>query len=145
VVLGADPQWALWGSYPIDILDHDRVKLEAASHELMLKYGTPVVAVSFNEGLGQVYHVISHFWAKNSATPTTTHREPYDVFLAKGMGLGPESVADIVKESGISTDSVNFGMLQSAATAMELAATLCIRAMKMAARTNVEKAGTPAA
>ena len=50
VVLGADPQWWLWGSYPMEVLDPDRVRIEAASHDLLLKHRAPVVAVGFDWG-----------------------------------------------------------------------------------------------
>ena len=96
-----------------------------------MRFGSPVVAVNFDHGEGQDYNVISHFWAKSSATPTLTHREPYDEFLRKGMKLGEDAVAEIVKKSGVRTDQINFGMLQSAATAMELLANLCVRAVHL--------------
>src|SRR4051812_41513274 len=49
VVPGADPQWWLEASsYPIDVLDPERVRVEAASHELLVRHAAPAVAVRFD-------------------------------------------------------------------------------------------------
>jgi len=129
VVLGADPQWWLWGSYPIEVLDPVRVRIEAASHDLLVRYGAPVVAVRFDWGQGHVFHVISHFWAKTSATPTVRHQGPCTDFLKAGMRLSDRGIERVLRETGIAPDAVNFAQLQSAATAAELAAQLCVRAI----------------
>ena len=84
VVLGADPQWWLWGSYPIEVLNPDLVRIEAAGHDLLVRYDAPVVAVRFDWGQGHVFHVISHFWAKQSRTPTLRHQGPCRDFLKAG-------------------------------------------------------------
>lgn len=129
VVLGVEPQWWLEGaSYPIEILQPEKVRVEAASHELMVKHGSPTVALSFDWGKGMVYHVISHFWAKRSKAPSERHKVPYDEFLRLGLQLSDEGIADVITQSGIKTTAVNFGMLQTAATSLELLAKLCIRA-----------------
>ena len=128
VVLGADPQWWLWGSYPIQVLDREQVKIEAASHDLLRRYQTPVVAVRFAWEQGHVFHVISHFWAKRSDTPTVTHSKPYTAFLKEGMRLSEDGVNQVMRDSKIGEDTVSFAMLQSAATATELVAQLCVQA-----------------
>jgi hypothetical protein len=129
VVLGADPQWWLWGSYPIEVVDPERVRIEAASHDLLQRYGAPVVAARFDWGKGHVFHVISHFWAKRSRTPTRRHQGPCTDFLKAGMGLSDEGIAQVLREAVIAPDAVSFAELQSAATATELVAQLCVRAV----------------
>jgi hypothetical protein len=128
VVLGADPQWWLWGSHPIEVLNPDRVQIEAASHDLLVRYNAPVVAVRFEWGRGQVFHVISHFWAKRSHTPTAHHQQPYTEFLKMGMKLSDRAIERVCDRSGIELDTLNFAQLQSAATATELVAQLCVSA-----------------
>jgi hypothetical protein len=134
VVLGADPQWWMWGSHPIEVLDPVRVRVEAASHDLLMKYNAPVVAARFDWGRGHVFHVISHFWAKRSATPSVRHQASYVDFLRAGMRLSEEGIERVVARSKIAPDAVNFAMLQSAATATELVAGLSVQAVR---------AGTP--
>jgi hypothetical protein len=130
VVLGADPQWWLWGSYPIQVVDSGRVKIEAASHELLRRYDAPVVAVRFDWERGHVFHVISHFWAKRSAAPTVRHDSSYVDFLHAGMKLSDYAIERVIKRSRVATNEVNFAMLQSAVTATELVAGLCIQALR---------------
>ena len=133
VVLGADPQWWLEGSsHPIEILDRELVTVEAASHELLVKYGAPVVAVRFPWGRGRVFHVISHFWCKRSRTPAPRYRGPCTDFLRQGMRLSDEGIATVLQSTGIQPDTLNFAQLQSAATATELVAQLCVRAQPSA-------------
>ncbi len=48
VVLGAEPQWWLeTSSHSIEILNPNKVTIEAASHDLLVRHKAPVVAVSF--------------------------------------------------------------------------------------------------
>lgn len=130
VVLGAEPQWWLWGSYPIEVLDTQKVKVEAASHDLLKKFGSPVVAASFDWGEGHVFHVISHFWAKRSNSPTVRHAKPYPDFLKAGMKLSEAGIERVMKKSGVKADAINFATIQSAATATELVAQLCVMGVK---------------
>ena len=57
-----DPQWWLEGSsYPIRVLDPERVRVLIRSGELGEKYGECAVAVVFEFGKGEVFHMISHY------------------------------------------------------------------------------------
>ena len=132
VVLGADPQWWLWGSYPIEVLNRDLVCVEAASHDLLVRYNAPVVAIRFSWRGGHVFHIISHFWARNTQTPTLRHRGPCIDFLKAGMRLSDEGIQKVLREASVEPDGVNFVTLQSAATATELVAQLCVRAVRNA-------------
>ena len=76
--------------------------------------------------------MISHFWAKRSQTPTSRHRQPCTDFLTTGMRLSDEGVEKVLSQVKIQPDTINFGQLQSAATATELIAQLCVGAVKSA-------------
>jgi hypothetical protein len=131
VVLGADPQWWIEGSsYPIEVLDGTRVRVEAASHDLLVRHQAPVVAVDFAWERGRVFHIISHFWHKRSRTPAARYQGPGVDFLRAGMRLSEAGIARVLEEGGAKEDTVNFAALQSAATATELVAQLCVRAKR---------------
>ena len=133
VVLGADPQWWLEGSsHPIEVLNSEKVIIEAASHDLLARYSAPTIAVSFDWGRGHVFHVISHFWCKRSRTPTERHKGPCTDFLKAGMKLSDEGIEKVFGRSQVQPDTLNFAQLQSAATSTELVAQLCVRALKNA-------------
>jgi hypothetical protein len=128
VVLGADPQWWLErASYPIEVLDPERVQVEAASHELLVRYGAPAVAVRFDWEQGQVYHVISHFWLKQSRVPHARYQRPCTEFLQVGMRLSEDGIARVLKQARVKAEELTFAAIQSAATSTELIAQLCIR------------------
>ena len=118
VVLGADPQWWLEGaSYPIEVLDTEQVRIEAASHEMLVQYHAPVVSARFDWGNGHVYHIISHLWLKRTRTPSQSrYAEPCTSFLRDGMRLSEESIAKVLTRARVQADDFNFATLQSAAT-----------------------------
>jgi hypothetical protein len=135
VVLGADPQWWLeGGSHPIEVLDPGKVQVEAASHDLLVRYGAPVAGVAFDWGAGHVYHIISHFWHRRSRTPAERFRGPCVDFLRAGMRLSEAGIEKVLRQARIQPETLNFAMLQSAATATELVAQLCARATGRVAR-----------
>lgn len=131
VVLGAEPQWWLEASsHPIEVLNSEKVRIEAASHDLLVRYNAPVVAVSFDWGKGHVFHVISHFWCKRSRTPTARYLAPCTDFLKAGMKLSDEGIEKVLRQANIKPDTLNFAQMQTAATSTELVAQLCVRAFR---------------
>ena len=70
-----DPQWWLEGSsYPITVVDQERVRVLITSRELKEKYGEAPVAVWFRWGEGDVFHMISHYYLQR--TELRTERMP---------------------------------------------------------------------
>ena len=62
-----DPQWWLEGSsYPIRVLDPEQVRVLIRSGELGEKYGECAVAVVFEFGKGEVFHMISHYYLQRT-------------------------------------------------------------------------------
>lgn len=131
VVLGTDPQWWLeTSSYPIEILDEDKVHVEAASHELYVQHQAPAVAVRFDWHAGHVYHVISHLWLKRTRVPRQGRYGGSCLdFLREGMRLSETGIEQACKRSRIKVESLNFATMQSAATSTELVAQLCIESV----------------
>lgn len=59
----AEPEWWLEdGSYPIKILDKQRVEVLASSRQMKSRYGAAPVVVRFRWDDGEVIHVVSHFY-----------------------------------------------------------------------------------
>lgn len=125
VVPGTDPQWWLESaSEPLRVLDADRVRVEARSHELLTKYGQPAVAVSFPWGEGDVFHVVSHFRVKRTRRHAARHGEPGAAFLREGLRLSEATVAELFARHGVAPDAIDFATMQSTATSVELCARL---------------------
>ena len=77
-----DPQWWLEGSsYPIRILDKDRVNVLVTSKEIKNRYGEAPVFITFDHGDGKIYHMISHFYLQRSETRTKRHSASASAYL----------------------------------------------------------------
>ena len=71
-----EPVWWLEGSsYPIKILDENSVTTLVSSKEMKKKYGESPIVVTFEEGLGKVYHMTSHFYLQRTETRSKRHQE----------------------------------------------------------------------
>ena len=89
---GDDPLWWLEGSsYPIRVLDSERVQVLITSTELERKYGEAPVAVTFPHGDGEVLHMISHYYLQRAELRTERHQMGGSDFVAeKGVALSVE-------------------------------------------------------
>jgi hypothetical protein len=92
-----DPQWWLEGSsYPIRIVDTERVKVLITSKELGEKYGEEPVAVWFRWGEGEVFHMISHYYLQRTELRTQRHQAPAASYFAeKDLAVGCDLMASI--------------------------------------------------
>jgi hypothetical protein len=100
-----DPQWWLEGSsYPITVVDAERVQVLITSRELEEKYGEAPVAVWFRWGEGDVFHMISHYYLQRTELRTQRHASSAaSYFSEKGVvvsaameqDLGDLSLADV--------------------------------------------------
>lgn len=87
----ADPLWWLEGSsYPIRIVDPDRVRVLITSKEVGERYGEAPVAVAFDVGEGDVLHMISHYYLQRAETRTQRHQSNWSTYASE---LGADSVA----------------------------------------------------
>ncbi len=103
-----DPQWWLEGSsYPIRILDEEKVNVLVTSKEIKNRYGEAPVFITFDHGEGKIYHMISHFYLQRSETRTKRHAAPAMSYLDEkeipdqnkvkyfNMGIDKATVADL--------------------------------------------------
>ena len=92
-----DPQWWLEASsYPIRIVDTERVQVLITSKELGEKYGEEPVAVWFRWGDGEVFHMISHYYLQRTELRTQRHQAPAASYFAeKGLDVSLDMCADI--------------------------------------------------
>jgi hypothetical protein len=79
-----DPQWWLEGSsYPITVVDRERVQVLITSRELEEKYGEAPVAVWFRWGEGDVFHMISHYYLQRTELRTERHAGAAATYFAE--------------------------------------------------------------
>ena len=111
------PVWWLEGSsYPIRILDNDRVKVLIKSKELKEKYGEEAVLIKFEHGKGVVYHMISHFYLQRTETKEALqNKSAVEYMSAKNISADKATQLEEV----IVKDNLNYGEVQSANTSAE--------------------------
>ncbi len=96
-----DPQWWLEGSsYPITVVDQERVQVLLTSRELEEKYGEAPVAVWFRWGEGDVFHMISHYYLQRTEERTARHAAPAGTYFAeKDLPVSVEMSRDLAELS----------------------------------------------
>ena len=83
-----DPQWWLEGSsYPITVLDKEKVEVMVQSKEIKERHGEPAVFVSFDYGEGKIYHMISHFYLQRAETRTERHKSEGSNYLSEKLAM----------------------------------------------------------
>lgn len=109
------PVWWLEGSsYPIKVLDKEKVKVLIKSKELKDKYGEEAVLIRFNHGEGVVYHMISHFYLQRTETKDAKQKLNAGLyFMDKNSSLLEDAV---VKDQ---IEDLDYGTIQSANTSSE--------------------------
>lgn len=131
VVLGfldekAAPVWWLEGSsYPIKVLDKERVKVLIRSSELKEKYGEEAVVVRFQYGKGTVYHMLSHLYLQRTETRDKRQDAPAAEYV-KDKGASDET-----KEKAANS-GVTYGQVQSANTTSDFVSRIIINQKKKA-------------
>lgn len=111
------PVWWLEGSsYPIRILNKDKVKVLVKSKELKEKYGEEAVLIKFEHGKGIVYHMISHFYLQRTETKDAVQGQLATGYMST-KNISASKAAEL--EETIVNDNLNYGEVQSANTSAE--------------------------
>ena len=119
------PRWWLeTSSYPIKVLDPQRVKVLMSSKEMKQRYGEGAIAVSFTAGEGKVLHMTSHFFLQQSKLVAAAEKKKGSSF-ARSAGLSDKSIADL-KARGVDVDSTKVGELNSAYSMQAVSANLLV-------------------
>jgi hypothetical protein len=105
-----DPQWWLESSsYPISIVDRERVQVLITSRELEQKYGESPVAVWFRWGEGDVFHMISHYYLQRTELRTARHQSGAGAYFSeKGLEVPVAMSADVADLSLADVESATW-------------------------------------
>lgn len=121
-----DPLWWLEGSsYPIKIIDKEKVEILVVSKELGEKYGEDPVVVSFWFEEGRIYHMISHFYLQKTETRSERHSQKASFYAAEKGVTGSFSAEEINQ-----MDTMNVGEMESAYTTQSFINELIIEKKK---------------
>lgn len=108
-----NPVWWLEGiSYPIRVLNKNKVKVLVRSEELKEKYGEEAVLIRFEYGKGVVYHMISHFYLQRTEIRDVVQEEKAEKYIIIKGGTRNKK---ILQQAG----RLNYGQIQAANTSSE--------------------------
>jgi hypothetical protein len=106
---GADPLWWLEGSsYPIRILDRERVRVLLRSNELAARYGESPVAIAFPFGAGDVLHMVSHYYLQRTELRTERQKSNWSTYAVE------VGASDVVADGAPEFDGLTVGEIESA-------------------------------
>jgi hypothetical protein len=110
----SEPVWWLEGSsYPIRILNKEKVKVLIRSKELQEKYGDEGVIIRFEHGEGVVYHMISHFYLQRTETRDQKQKGSAGAYF-KDKGASGTNIK-LAEEA----EDITYGEVQSANTSAD--------------------------
>lgn len=117
-----NPKWWLEAdSYPIRVLDPDKVDVLVTSREMKKKYGESPIAVHFRYGDGQVLHIASHFYLQQNQTRSVAEKKKAKDFVATESTLAPATKAALKNKPAVDfSDDVVAGDLGSAYTSQQM-------------------------
>jgi len=100
----ADPIWWLESSsYPIQILDKEKVKVLVTSREMKEKYGEAPIVITFDYGDGgTVLHMTSHYYLQRSELRTKRHKASAKEYIMSEMGFSEKEAEEIDELEGVS-------------------------------------------
>ena len=123
------PVWWLEGSsYPIKILDKEKVKVLIRSKELAEKYGEEPVIVRFEHGKGLVYHMLSHFYLQRTETREAKQNMSTGNY-ASAKGASAETMQEWAQAEEEMPD-LDYGTVQSANTSAEFVSRVILKQKK---------------
>jgi hypothetical protein len=125
----ADPVWWLEGSsYPIEVMDRERVKVLVRSKELGEKYGQDPVIINFDHGNGTVYHMISHFYLQRTETRDAKHMEKASAYSSmKGATAATQAMWEAAEKE---LPNLDYASVQSANTSAEFVSRALLKQKK---------------
>ncbi len=123
-----NPKWWLESSsYPIRILNPEKVEVLITSREMKKKYGDAPIAVTFQYGDGRVLHIASHFYLQQNQIRTVAEAKKAKAYL-KDSVLTAATNKELEKDAAF--DKVRAGDLQSAYAAQQVTSNLVIERKK---------------
>lgn len=125
---GRKPLWWLEGSsYPIEILDKANVQVLLESEEVNKHFGDAPVVVRWQEGEGEVIHMLSHLYLQRAETRDAKDRMSATAFFEQS---GYKAV--LAKQLGVRAQDLNAAELKRAYSSSALMAEAILRAKKRA-------------
>lgn len=131
----ADPIWWLESSsYPIMIINKEKVKVLIASKEMEKKYGEAPIVITFSYGDGgTILHMTSHYYLQRAELRTSRHKSSAAKYVMDEMGFTEEEaqIEDL--------KDISLGEAESAYSTTQFISNVIIEQQKNAKKRKKEK------
>ena len=123
-----DPIWWLESSsYPIEILDKEKVKVLVTSEEMEQKYGEAPIVITFDFGDGgTVLHMTSHYYLQRAELRTDRQKMSAQDYVKSEMAFSDTEAEEIEKD----LEGLSLGAAESAYTTTQFISNVIVEQQK---------------
>lgn len=119
--------WLESSSYPIEILDKEKVKVLVTSKEMEEKYGEAPIVITFDFGDGgTVLHMTSHYYLQRAELRTDRHKMSAKDYVKSEMGFSDAEVEEIEED----LEDLNLGEAESAYSTTQFISNVIVEQQK---------------
>jgi len=119
--------WLESSSYPIEILDKEKVKVLVTSKEMEQKYGEAPIVITFNYGDGgTVLHMTSHYYLQRAELRTKRHKMSAKEYIQSEMAFTDEEAEEMKTD----LDGLTLGEAESAYSTTQFISNVIVEQQK---------------
>ncbi|MFW9942270.1 MAG: hypothetical protein ACFFFT_14625 [Candidatus Thorarchaeota archaeon] len=119
--------WLESSSYPIKIIDKEKVKVLVTSKEMEQKYGEAPIVITFEFGDGgTVLHMTSHYYLQRAELRTKRHKMSAKEYVQSEMAFSDADAEEIEKD----LDGLTLGEAESAYSTTQFISNVIIEQQK---------------
>ncbi|MHA2182148.1 MAG: hypothetical protein ACXAAH_12080 [Promethearchaeota archaeon] len=119
--------WLESSSYPIEILDKERVKVLVTSKEMAEKYGEAPIVITFDDGDGgTVLHMTSHYYLQRAELRTDRHKMSAKEYVQAEMAFSDEEAEEMKKD----LEGLSLGEAESAYSTTQFISNVIVEQQK---------------
>jgi len=128
--------WLESSSYPIEILDKEKVKVLVTSKEMEQKYGEAPIVITFDYGDGgTVLHMTSHYYLQRAELRTKRHKMSAKEYIQSEMAFTDEEAEEMKNE----LDGLTLGEAESAYSTTQFISNVIVEQQKKVKKRKEEK------
>jgi len=128
--------WLESSSYPIEILDKEKVKVLVTSKEMEQKYGEAPIVITFDYGDGGiVLHMTSHYYLQRAELRTKRHKMSAKEYIQSEMAFTDEEAEEMKNE----LDGLTLGEAESAYSTTQFISNVIVEQQKKVKKRKEEK------
>lgn len=119
--------WLESSSYPIEILDKEKVKVLVTSKEMEQKYGEAPIVITFDFGDGgTVLHMTSHYYLQRAELRTERHKMSAKDYVQAEMAFSDEEAEEMEKD----LEGLSLGEAESAYSTTQFISNVIVEQQK---------------